>query len=289
MFSYDSTQALDVREEAARPGAAHVVHDLTYASPLGGRVPAYLVVPDGPGPFPAIIYVHPGQGDRSTYLPEAQALATAGVASLLIDAPFRRPDFTRPAAGTPLQAIATTEARAYRQLVVDVRRGIDLLAVTPGSDPERIGYVGHSLGATWGGPLAGVETRLRALVLMAGFPSLTAAYRSNPHPALSGMRSRLSPDDLDCYLEILAPLDAVHYIGQAAPAALLFQFARRDEFITPEEAELYFRLASEPKEITWYDADHFFSGVPAARRDRVDWLASRLAFEPPGNETLGLD
>ena len=33
-------------------------------------------------------------------------------------------------------------------------------------DPERLGYVGHSLGATWGGALAGVEKRVKAFVLM---------------------------------------------------------------------------------------------------------------------------
>jgi hypothetical protein len=31
-------------------------------------------------------------------------------------------------------------------------------------DPERIAYVGHSLGATWGGALAVSERRMKALV-----------------------------------------------------------------------------------------------------------------------------
>jgi len=75
---------------------------------------------------------------------------------------------------------------------------------------------------------------------------------------------------------VLAPLDAVHYIRKAAPAALLFQFARRDEFITRDEAETYFAAASEPKEILWYDGDHFFAGAPEAQGDRVRWLGQRL-------------
>jgi len=32
--------------------------DLTYASPMGGRVPATLVVPDGAGPFAGMLYQH---------------------------------------------------------------------------------------------------------------------------------------------------------------------------------------------------------------------------------------
>jgi fermentation-respiration switch protein FrsA (DUF1100 family) len=67
-----------------------------------------------------------------------------------------------------------------------------------------------------------------------------------------------------------------HFIGDAVPAALLFQYGRRDEFISEEDALQYFQAASEPKEIRWYDADRFFN--EQARQDRIAWLGEQLGL-----------
>lgn len=66
------------------------------------------------------------------------------------------------------------------------------------------------------------------------------------------------------------PARFTHYIGRAAPAKLLFQFAQQDEYITPLDAEAYLQAASEPKEVKWYDTDHYFN--EQARKDRVEWV-----------------
>src|ERR1700730_12409702 len=75
IFQYDQRQALDIQ-------IAHIdnrdhckVYDLTYVSPRGGRVPAYLIVPDGKGPFGAIVFGHWGNGNRTEFLPEAELYA----------------------------------------------------------------------------------------------------------------------------------------------------------------------------------------------------------------------
>lgn len=273
MFEYDQKQPLDVVET----GVDGLIHDITYASPRGGRVPACLVAPPGRGPHAAVIYMHPGQGNRRSFLDEALALASAGVVSLLIDAPYLRPEFAPPSPDAPPDAAAG--AHFYRQLVTDIRRGVDLLTARPDVDPARIGYVGHSLGATWGGPLAGVEKRIRAFVLMAGYPSLTEWHRTSLHPFAAQFRSSFpGPAEFERYLRALAPLDGVHYVGKASPSALLFQFAHNDDWITREQAEQYYATASQPKEVRWYQADHLFTGCPAARLDRTRWLDRQLGL-----------
>jgi fermentation-respiration switch protein FrsA (DUF1100 family) len=75
-------------------------------------------------------------------------------------------------------------------------------------------------------------------------------------------------------VDALAPVDAVHFVGQAAPAKLLFQFAKRDEFITRWDAEAYLLAAGDSREVKWYDTDHFFNDE--ARRDRGEWLGRVL-------------
>jgi dienelactone hydrolase len=232
------------------------------------------VLPAGAGKHPAAVYLHPGQGDRSTFLDEAVAMAQRGLVSLLIGGPFTRPENRGQRGGNPWEPVASR--REQVQGIVDVRRGFDLLVSRPEVDPQRLAYVGHSYGATIGGTLAAVERRPVAHVLMAGLPSLTHASTHGHNVPAVAFQTLLTPEQQQAYVDALAPIDAVHYIGRAAPAKLLFQFARRDEFITPWDAAVYIQAASDPKEVRWYDTDHFFND--AARNDRMDWLARVLGL-----------
>lgn len=139
-----------------------------------------------------------------------------------------------------------------------------------------MGYVGHSYGATLGGVLAGIETRVKACVLMAGLVAHSEWWRSSDHEYYRHFREQVTAAQVDEMVETMAPVDAIHFIGHAAPAALLFQFARHDQFVSGREALRYWRAASEPKEIRWYDTDHFFD--EHARQDRFAWLGERIGL-----------
>src|SRR5919199_3589610 len=128
-FDYDRGAALDVREAGREKRGRVTVIDLSYASPRGGRVPAYLVVPSGRGPFAAVLFGHwmmdgSPLKNRREFLDEALVLARAGAVSLLIDAPLVRPGFV-PKKDELDEVIQSSEAA--RQQVVDFRRGLDLL------------------------------------------------------------------------------------------------------------------------------------------------------------------
>lgn len=272
VFDYDQESPLAVEVLAAHQRDGVVVEDLTYASPRGGKVPAYLIVPQRAGPCAGLIFVHWGEGDREEFVEEARAFARRGAVSLCLDAPHRRPEALRSAAYHPREAPQEAEI----QLITDVRRAIDVLTTRPDVDPDRLGYVGHSYGATFGGVLAGVEKRIKAFVLMAGYVSLTDSYRVSAHPAIAQARAATSPERWDRFLRLMEPLDAVHCIGQAAPSAVFFQFALQDEFVTEEESRRYEQAASEPKLARWYDCRHAFN--EQARQDRLHWLSQELAL-----------
>src|SRR5260370_3903285 len=57
-FDYDSKAPLDIQEAGVEHRGRVAIHDISYASPKGGRVPAYLVVPEGKGPFAAVLLGH---------------------------------------------------------------------------------------------------------------------------------------------------------------------------------------------------------------------------------------
>ena len=191
MYDYDRTMPLDVKESGVEDRDGVRVHDVSYASPKGGRATAYLVVPSGKGTSAGVIFMHMRPGSRSTFLNEALSLAREGVVSLLIDAPFSRTESSRrdfdPSVSKP-----EVDRNIYIQTVIDLRRGVDLLISRSDVDRRRIGFIGHSFGAHTGAVLAGVEKRIKAYVIMAGSPSLTEFLRTSTAPGIVETRNSLT-------------------------------------------------------------------------------------------------
>ncbi|WP_419394112.1 alpha/beta hydrolase [Cytobacillus praedii] len=216
MFEYERSLPLGFKEFSIIRKDGYTVRDVYYLSPLGGRIPAYLVVPNKEGQsFPAVVFLHPGQGNRATFLSEAEDLASKGIISLLIDAPSMRkapPQDLSQEQELTLIVEGVVNIQGYIQTVVDLRRGIDLLSSFEYVDSDRLVYVGHSLGATWGGVLAGVDERIKAYVLMAGFSSVSKWHKTSEHPLAVLIRNMLSGEQFNKFITELEPLDAVHYI-----------------------------------------------------------------------------
>ena len=269
MYEYAPQFPLDLEESGQEEHDGISVHQLSYASPKGGRVPASLVVPPGPGPFAGVLFLHPLPGDRTLFLDEALLLARKGAVSLLIDAPQVRPEPWQPIITTP-EALRDVDV----QTMIDLQRGVDVLTSQAKVDRQRLGYVGHSYGATQGGILAGLEKRIKAYILLAGLPSPINFFRYSAHP--TAVQARDSGEELDLYLRLMEPLEPLHYISHAAPATVYFQFGMQDEFVSAQAAQQYFAAASEPKYLKWYEADHHFNAE--ARQDRLAWLQEQLAL-----------
>lgn len=278
VFLYDqkASTAFTVLSERTQDGAT--IQDVSYASPLGGTVSGYLIVSSELKPRAGLIFGHWGEGDREEFVDEAVILTRLGFVSLCLDAPFRRPEAYEP---------QRELARADLQWVLDVRRAVDLLLDHYALSPEQLGYVGHSYGASFGGVIAGIEHRIKAYVFMAGGYAATEIMRTSQHPLIVRERNAMPPEEFEAMLAAEAPFDACHYIGQAAPSRLFFQFARHDEFVAVKDGERYFELASEPKQIAWYDNCHHELSAEA-RLDRVIFLCEQFGQARPSQEVLDL-
>jgi cephalosporin-C deacetylase-like acetyl esterase len=186
------------------------VHDISYASPMGGRVPGYLVVPHGPGPFAGIIFMHGAGGSREGVLSQAIMYAKTGAVCLAIDAPmsggraipgeqfldYRQPERTRD---------------AFIQTIVDLRRAVDLLLSRPDVDPQRLAYVRGNFGAFVGGVLSGVEQRIRAYALPSGLASINEATV----PTVTEARQTSPKDQLEKSFEVIDAVNAVYYVSHS--------------------------------------------------------------------------
>ena len=153
-FDYDRAAPLEVQESSVQERSGVKLHDITYRSPVGGRVPAWLVVPDGKGPFAGILFGHwmmlgSPLKNRDEFLEEAVLLARAGAVSILIDTPLVRPGVVE-----DKDPLSPQVSSATRQQVIDLRRALDLLLAREDVDRKRIAYVGHSFDADVGAILA---------------------------------------------------------------------------------------------------------------------------------------
>lgn len=275
-FDYDPDQPLapEVLSESRRDGVT--VLDMTYRGRDGERVPAYLVVPDGPGPFAAVVWGHWDMrdlplGNRREFLEEAIVLARTGAIALLPDAPFNRrghvPD-NSPEAGVALQA---------RQ-VADVRRGVDLLLARDDVDAARLAYVGHSFSAGVGAFLAGVEPRIRRLVLMTHLLH-TREFLLSDAPGAVAARAKHGAD-FERLLEELDWADPAHYLKRTEAEGILVQLGDEDPMIPLAHALVGYRNIAAPKNLGVYpNARHALDD--RAREDRMRWLVDALELNDP--------
>ncbi|HEX7181482.1 MAG TPA: acetylxylan esterase [Thermoanaerobaculia bacterium] len=270
LFEYDTKAPLDFQEASAEEREGVVIRDVSYASPKGGRVTAYLVTPKGKGPFPGVLFMHGMPGGRNRMLSRAVRYARAGAVGLAIDAPFSR----RKTEGISL-TFTEKDRDDQIQLIVDLRRGVDLLASRPEVDPARIAYVGASYGGAMGGLLAGVEKRVKAYVLEVGDGGLISHFSGEDDHG-GPLQSRLPKERRERWLAAMEPIEPTRWIGRAAPSALLFQSGRQDDLVPPADARRYHEAGSQPKTVKWYDSGH--SLPEQAIEDQLAWLRERIGL-----------
>jgi dienelactone hydrolase len=143
---------------------------IRYTGQEGDPIPAFLLLPQGTGPFAAVLVHHQHHGQRHLGKSEVcglagdplqafgPALARRGLAVLAPDS-ICFEDRRRNRSGTEADEVADIEQHynemCYRLLAGDTlmhkvlddsARGISLLRAHPLIDPERIGLMGHSYG-----------------------------------------------------------------------------------------------------------------------------------------------
>jgi dienelactone hydrolase len=257
LFAYEQSEPLRLKVgKTTREGGAEV-EDVRFEA-AGRSVAAYLVRPAGK-PKAAVLWAHwygeEPNTNRTEFLPDAAALAKAGVVSLLPQGTF------------PWKEKPTGDVERDRQLAVDqviqLRRGLDVLQEEAGDVP--IGFVGHDYGAMFGSLLA-ADGRPRAYVLMA--PDATFANWF--------VKYFVRGASLSEYQQAFAPLDPVSYVGEAAPATVFLQFAESDPYVPGYIADRLTEAAGDAAQVEAYGGGHELDD--AARKDRLTWLRRELGL-----------
>ncbi|HET9937313.1 MAG TPA: alpha/beta fold hydrolase [Gaiella sp.] len=252
---------LDVELGPQRTEGGVVVRQVVYRSGED-RVGAYLVKPASTdGRVPAVLYLHGAGGDREEQLQAAVRLARQGAAGLTITAPSRGKS---PPAGATAEETLRWQRDTIVADVVAARRGLDLLADDERVDPERLGLVGWSMGGRLATIAAGVDERVRAVVLMSTGAVPVAEYVSAAPAELK--------DDVEAVLPDIDPLSHVDDIR----GALLVQAARADSVVPQRALQAVIDAAPDDATVEWYATDHALD--EQATRDRLAWLGEQLGL-----------
>ncbi|HEV7199920.1 MAG TPA: hypothetical protein VGO32_03870, partial [Candidatus Limnocylindria bacterium] len=208
--------------------------------------------------------------------------ATGGAVSLVLDAPFSRVGTDR-RAFLQSYGLPERERDMTAQAIIDVRRAYDILVERDDVDPARLGYVGHSWGASTGSTLAAVDERPAALILIAPRPSWTGFLATSDDGWVAGARALVGAEKFDVYLEVMAPFDAMAIADQLDGERIYLQYGTIDEVVPPDVAQELIEAVPDAT-LSTYEAEHALDD--AATADRAAWLVERLGLGPISPETL---
>lgn len=247
---------------------------LVFESLPGFYVTASLYVPDGKGPFPAVLGTagHSAEGRAAEPYQHVWAnLARRGVLVLAFDPPGQgeRLQYFDPATGASRIGVGTPEhshvgrqclltgTSIARYFVWDGVRALDYLLTRPDVDPTRIGVAGNSGGGTQAAWLGALEPRLAAIDSSCYITSWKELWKGS------------GPQDMEQVLPgfLSDGLDFADAIAAASPRPYLVSSARRDFFpidgardTVGQARRFYSRLdARDRVQHVEHDAEHGWS------------------------------
>jgi len=264
-FAYDASRPLEYRDAGRVNGNYPIaVRNVSYATP-SGRVQAYVAVPLKGRNLPAVIFLHGSGEDRRRFVLPAAWVAGRNAVGMTLTLPSSAAGAGSPTM-TPEQRLAR-DRRIFANDVIAVRRAVDVLAGMPRVDKNRIGLVGWSLGARVGAVTAGVEPRLRSVVLMSGGSLPVEAYVKQA-PAALRPQVRAS----------LTQIDPLRWIAKAR-GSIMLQNGRKDQIVPRPALLALARAAPKGTVVRWYPAGHDLDAQ--AYRDQLAFLTRTLPISGP--------
>lgn len=282
IFGYDKNFPLSPQESLLEETAQYQVYKVTYRSVHDQRVPAVLVLPKNRGEerLPCVILMHGLGGDKRMFQMLWGPLTQAGYALFAIDAQYHGE--RKPSEDIPFFGLYPYRSRdALIQTVIDLRRGVDYLQTRKEIDPDRIGYVGASMGGIIGAMFAGVDERVKAPVLLVAGGNWRILMEKS---VLSVWRdaARNNPKQMEEALRVMDVVDPVHWVGRIAPRPVLFINGDADNVVPVESNKALHAAANEPKKIVWYKGGHvpppsdWFTVI----NEVLQWLNTHLKGKP---------
>lgn len=140
----------------------------------------------------------------------------------------------------------------------DLEAWFQYLLSRPEVDPEKVGILGNSMGASMAIQYAAQNEQIQAVVAHSAFSSLDDTVSTSVE-AFTGLPSFPFGPLIVFWAELelgedSSAIDAKKWIGQISPRPVLLLHGGKDAAIDKDSAERLFQAAGEPKEL-WYEPE----------------------------------
>ena len=247
---------------------------VSFRGSAGDRVPGRFRAAQGKGRRPVVILGHGHGGDQESMIRFFADVFDRSVHLLAVDHPFqgRRRKIRGQDICPPDPALLVIR---WQRAVRDLRHAVRALRERPEVDPRRIGYLGFSLGAVFGGLLAGSEPHLSAAALVSPAGNWKVLAGTKSYWKI-GWKKKLLPQWLGVprLRKLLATVDPAVLIKRFAPRPLLLVVGRRDRVINPQSGLALYAAAGSGR-VLWKHVGGHGPGRKLRRRT-ARWLVKQL-------------
>ena len=269
-YQYDKTIPLDLRTVDSIENESYIRGKFVFSGINNSQVVGYLAIPkQGQPPYPCVLQMHGMTVSKNDFWVEeyhhgelvTEGLLSAGYAVLALDMPYHG---DRLYENNFESTLITLFRKGYgfriRDMVVqstiEYRRAIDYLSTLPDIDINRIGAIGYSLGSVVTFNLAGVDDRIKTIIVCS-IVAINPRTFPIPEKYLSGIASQT-------------------FIPYLYNKPILILAAKNDSFCcTVQEAEqLYNLINGESKELIFYDSGHKLP--PEHAPEATNWFKNNL-------------
>ena len=232
-------------------GTHHRGYRVEFPAADGAGGVAHWLLPEGPGPHPAVLVFPVRGGEHLVSEMVAKSLVNRGYAVLRIERKRIFPGEDEPPGDFlgPLTRL--------RALLLDSRRLLGWLETRPEIDPTRLATAGVSLGGIMAATLMGIDDRVRGGVFIMAGGGLAEILHDSKERPLERFRERayaeLGIATRQSFLDEVRPLteaiDPLTYADRLDPRRVLLVSGRFDRAVPPERTEALWEALGRP---TWH-------------------------------------
>lgn len=279
-LAYEPTLPLDLRVTGMVEGEGYAVQHISFQSLPGVLATASLYVPEGTGPFPAVLITHghwPDGRRAPLFQSVAQVLAKSGYVCLNIDAwgagergtVEGQQEYHGSNLGASLLNIGHTLLGVQ---LTENMRAVDLLASLPYVDANRIGATGASGGGNQTMWLAAMDERILAAVPVVSVGTFQS-YVMNSNCVCELLPNGLTYTEEAGVLALTAPraLKIINALEEKNPS-----FMPRQMLSSYQQAAAVYRLNGTPENIAYHIAAGGHDYSPEMHEHLLGWMDFHL-------------
>jgi len=220
------------------------------------HLPALLIYPITPPPYPAIFFLHYYRGSKENIQFLANEIGKAGFMALAIDMEYHGERFQneKDILSTDLE----DDKEAFYRTIDDALQAVQFIEKHPHFNQKSLFFWGVSLGSLIGSVVCGQYQKFQGIALVVGGGDIEILTRESMLDSMVNIRYSLLKKQIPITELAIAwhDLDPLTWISKIERTQVTFFNASQDTII-PQECtwKLYERTVS-PKKIFWYPTDH---------------------------------